>query len=116
MPRLFRAAGLLLALCLVASGCGSHTNKPIVTYERDSPTIPAMSVVSEKGLYALFPGDDVKQPLLDAYLHPGDKFGFQSQEGKTVGAYVKAGEIKTVTLDDILAGEYVWKFQGDKQP
>ena len=74
-----------------------------------------MSVATQKGLYASFPGNGVA-PLAAAYLQPGDKFGFQNQDGKTVGTYTESGEAKTVALDGVLTTEYIWKYQGDKKP
>ena len=106
----------LFTLSTLLTGCvGAQPGKPIIAYERDSHTVPKMSTVSDKGLYVLFPGDGVT-PLEAVYLHPGDQFGFQNQDGKIVGVYTQSGETKTTPLDGVLTSEYVWKYQGDKQP
>jgi len=106
-------AGLLALLLL--PGCAMPVGKPLVTYERNSATIPELKVVEKQGLYALFPGDGVT-PLDAVYLHPGDQFGFTRREGKVVGISIKAGESRTTPLDSVLTNDYQWKYQGDKQP
>jgi hypothetical protein len=97
-------------------GCDTEAGKPIVTYDRGTPTLaPNLKDVTTKGYYALFPGDGIT-PIGADYLIPGDRFGFEVSEGKTVGVYVKAGIIKTLPLDEILTTQYEWKFMGAKQP
>jgi hypothetical protein len=108
-------AFLALLPLLIISGCAVPVGKALVTYERNSAAVPAMHVVEHKGLYALFPGDGVL-PLDAVYLNSGDKFGFTSREGKVVGVSIRGGESRTVPLDGVLTTEYVWKYQGDKQP
>jgi hypothetical protein len=109
------SASSILMIAMLLSGCGIASNKPIVTYERDSATVPQLSVVGHQGLYTLFPGNGVT-PLAAVYLLSGDKFGFQNQDGKVVGVYVQSDETKSVPLDGVLTTEYVWKYQGDKKP
>jgi hypothetical protein len=115
MTRIVQIATLLILAATFTPGCGMGQNKPIVTYERDSATVPKMSTADKKGLYTLFPGND-DTPLAAVYLQPGDSFGFQNINGKVMGVFMQRAESNTVPLDGILTTEYVWKYQGDKKP
>jgi hypothetical protein len=107
--------GMVVAVALLTNGCGVHPDKPIVVYQRGATTVPKLKTVDAKGLYVLFPGEGIT-PLEAVYLHPGDKYGFQSTDGRVAGFYSQAGAENFVTLDGVLTSDYVWKYQGDKQP
>lgn len=107
-------APVLVAAMLVA-GCATQAGTAVLAYERNNITLPPLTTVESVGLYALFPGDGIT-PLDAVYLTRGDKFGFRSRDGKTVGAYIKSGEAREVPLDGVLTSEYIWRYQGDKKP
>ncbi len=115
MAKISRLPILILMTLTLLTSCAVPVGKPIVTYERNSATVPKMSPVGKKGLYVLYPGNGIT-PLTATYLNPGDKFGFDNSQGKVAGAYIKDGALKTVALDGVLATEYVWKYEGEKQP
>ncbi|HWE02618.1 MAG TPA: hypothetical protein VG326_09435 [Tepidisphaeraceae bacterium] len=108
-------AGLLGAGLPLISGCGVQTNKPLITYERNAIAVAKLNTVETRGLYVLFPGNGIT-PLDAVYLHPGDVYGFKTNEGRVAGFYIQAGTSKFVTLDGVLTSEYTWKFEGEKQP
>lgn len=102
----------LSIIALSAAGCLPSQANQVVRYEANSQTIPASLTVSQKGYYALYPGNGIN-PLESVYLNPGDQYGFVTHEGKIVGTYTKAGKAGYVPLDAILALDYVWKFDGE---
>jgi hypothetical protein len=112
--RTFALTTVLLALL---AGCGTQAGKAVLTYDTSKPGAIKLTDVAKPGLYALFPGDGVA-PLEGGavYLHPGDKVGFKNVEGKIVGVYRANGEEKLIPLDGVLTTDYVWKFEGEKQP
>ncbi|HZK81951.1 MAG TPA: hypothetical protein VFC46_12810 [Humisphaera sp.] len=106
---------LIFAAALLASGCGVEKEKPIISYERNAISVPKLKTVDKKGLYVLFPGNGIT-PLQAVYLHPGDQYGFQPNDGRVAGFYIQSGTGNFVPLDGVLSSEYVWKYEGDKQP
>jgi hypothetical protein len=73
-----------------------------------------MKDVTEKGLYALYPGNAVA-PLDAIYLNPGDKYGFVTRQGQVLGAYSKGGKTSTIALDSILSSDYLWRLEKEKK-
>lgn len=113
--RAFSAALAFVLAAIFLAGCAAQAGKSTLTFERDATKVPPLQAVEDRGLYALFAGDGIT-PIEAVYLNKGDKYGFQFHEGKVVGVYIKRGETKLIPLDAILASEYLWKYQGDKQP
>jgi hypothetical protein len=114
---MMRTFALMALLALAVAGCGAQPGRAIVTYDTTNPTVFKLADVTKQGLYVLFPGNGVAPMDGGAvYLHPGDKFGFKTVEGKVVGTYISNGQQTTIPLDGVLTEEYVWKYQGDKQP
>ena len=109
--------GIILAVSCFVGGCGPKGPSTTLIYQLNSHVIPNTMTVGPRGLYALFPGDGIT-PLDGGavYLNPGDQYGFQSHESHVLGFYTKDGQTKTIPLDGVLTTEYVWKYQGDKQP
>lgn len=105
----------LSATMLMVSGCFSEPANPPVTFQRDALKAAPPTEVKKQGLFALFPGDGIS-PLEAVYLHPGDEYGFKFSDGKAVGCYTAGGVTKLIPLDGVLTSEYVWKYEGDKQP
>ncbi len=115
MVRGYFASGLIVLTTIFVPGCGIEAGKPALVFQRDNNVVPPLKTVDAKGFYALFPGNGIS-PLDSAYLNPGDTYGFTRSEGKTVGAYTKAGASRTIPLDGVLTTEYIWKYEGEKQP
>ena len=107
--------GMVIVGTIGITGCSVPINKPIVVYERNAIAIPKIEAVKTKGLYVLFPGNGTT-PLEAVYLYPGDRYGFQSHEGRVSGIYIHGGKSVFVPLDGVLTSDYVWKFEGEKQP
>jgi len=76
----------LLSLCLVlaisAGGCGSPGT---LTVEQSASQPPIQTTVPADGVYGLFIAGQ-SDPLVTVKLNQGDKLGFATTEGGTVGA------------------------------
>ena len=98
----------LMLLCVSIPGCGAREGQKMVAYSTNTTELPAPVTVNKAGTYALYP-DDGLSPLEKVQLSSGEKIGFRRGSDGRIVAF--AGE-KEFSLNNVLAQEYIWKYQG----
>ena len=99
-----------MLLCALMPGCGAREGQKMVTYSTNTTELPAPVTVNKAGTYALYP-DDGLSPLEKVQLRNGEQIGFRRGSDGRIVAF--AGD-KEFSLNNVLAQEYVWKYQGGK--
>jgi hypothetical protein len=111
MPKIVLISALSIAATCLAGGCGTPTDRALITYHRGESAAPAPMTVKTAGRYSLYLSSGVR-PVWSHHLDVGDKFGFHPDENGGMAAFVERnGTEETIPLNAIFAREYIWKLQ-----
>ena len=99
---------VLVLSCVAMPGCGTREGQKVVTYSVNTTELPAPVTVNKAGTYSLYPDDGIS-PLEKVQLSGGEQIGFRRASDGRVVAF--AGD-KEFSINNVLAQEYMWKYQG----
>ena len=112
-PRLNPLYFLALTLLIALPGCATGNHEPLIVETRpDTP--PQLGTAPEDGQYALYTANST-QPLAIYSLKMGERLGFESLEGGSVGGF-SVNYLAAVAGPNVLrldsAQSYQWRRHG----